>query len=299
MLRVRFHGRGGHGIKTASRIFGTAAFLAGWQAQDSPVYGAERRGAAIAAFNRIDREPIRERGVVADPDLILVADETLLYDPAASVLAGVESASAVFVNSATAGPALARQSGIPCPVLTLDLITQAHDTLGRASALSAPLGAVGCALSGLVSEAQMEQAVRGELGELHLAAAVIDKNVELAHKVFAAIPPATHRERVVTAAASPMHLPTHINGPQGIPIVFAHGSSVHRHTGAWRLFRPDIDLAECTRCMICFARCPDGAIRLDESGYPVIDYDNCKGCMICYEECPIHCIEEQKEVRAW
>ncbi|MFQ5836162.1 MAG: pyruvate ferredoxin oxidoreductase, partial [bacterium] len=27
MIRVRFHGRGGQGIKTASRILGTAAFL--------------------------------------------------------------------------------------------------------------------------------------------------------------------------------------------------------------------------------------------------------------------------------
>jgi pyruvate ferredoxin oxidoreductase gamma subunit len=88
MLRLRFHGRGGQGVKTASRIVGTAAFLAGLHAQDSPVYGAERRGAAVAAYTRIDREPIRERGVILEPDLILLADETLLADPAAGVLAG-------------------------------------------------------------------------------------------------------------------------------------------------------------------------------------------------------------------
>lgn len=82
MLRIPFHGRGGHGIKTASRIVGTAAFLSGLQAQDSPVYGAERRGAALSAFTRIDTQPICERGAIVDPDLILVADETLLADPA-------------------------------------------------------------------------------------------------------------------------------------------------------------------------------------------------------------------------
>jgi len=74
MLRIRFHGRGGHGIKTSSRILGTAAFLSGKQAQDCPVYGAERRGAPIAAFTRIDDQPIVERGGIADPDLILIAD---------------------------------------------------------------------------------------------------------------------------------------------------------------------------------------------------------------------------------
>lgn len=74
MEAVRFHGRGGQGAKTASRILGTAAFLSGLIAQDSPIYGAERRGAPVAAFTRIAREPIRERGVIAHPDVLCVAD---------------------------------------------------------------------------------------------------------------------------------------------------------------------------------------------------------------------------------
>ena len=83
MIRIRFHGRGGHGIKTASRILGTAAFMTGYQVQDSPVYGAERRGAAIAAYTRIDQEPILERGVIDQPDVIVLGDETLFDDPGA------------------------------------------------------------------------------------------------------------------------------------------------------------------------------------------------------------------------
>src|SRR6516164_3737498 len=43
MLRIRFHGCGGQGMKTASRILGAAAFHAGYVVQDAPVYGAERR----------------------------------------------------------------------------------------------------------------------------------------------------------------------------------------------------------------------------------------------------------------
>jgi pyruvate ferredoxin oxidoreductase gamma subunit len=42
MIQIRFHGRGGHGVKTASRIVGTAAFLAGFQAQDSRIYDSRR-----------------------------------------------------------------------------------------------------------------------------------------------------------------------------------------------------------------------------------------------------------------
>jgi pyruvate/2-oxoacid:ferredoxin oxidoreductase beta subunit len=33
MFRIRFHGRGGQGMKTASRILGTAFFKAGYQVQ--------------------------------------------------------------------------------------------------------------------------------------------------------------------------------------------------------------------------------------------------------------------------
>jgi len=68
MLRVRFHGRGGQGIKTASQILGTAAFLSGFQSQDFPLYGAERRGAPIVAFTRINKTPILERGPISIPD---------------------------------------------------------------------------------------------------------------------------------------------------------------------------------------------------------------------------------------
>ena len=72
-----------------------------------------------------------------------------------------------------------------------------------------------------------------------------------------------------------------------------------RLTGSWRLVRPEIDRDLCTRCGLCFVRCPDGAVALDEEGYPVIDYEHCKGCMICERICPIRAIHGEKEVRAW
>ncbi len=81
MLRIRFHGRGGQGMKTASRIVGTAAFHEGHYAQDAPLYGAERRGAPMAAFTRIDQQPILERGLIASPDIVVVAGEMLLIYP--------------------------------------------------------------------------------------------------------------------------------------------------------------------------------------------------------------------------
>jgi Pyruvate/2-oxoacid:ferredoxin oxidoreductase gamma subunit len=59
--------------------------------QDAPRYGAERRGAPMFAYVRAARKPINERGVIRRPDLVLVADDTLVTIPAAGVLAGVKA----------------------------------------------------------------------------------------------------------------------------------------------------------------------------------------------------------------
>jgi pyruvate ferredoxin oxidoreductase gamma subunit len=56
MYRIRFHARGGQGIKTAGRILGSALFLSGFEVQDAPRYGAERRGAPLFAYVRADRK---------------------------------------------------------------------------------------------------------------------------------------------------------------------------------------------------------------------------------------------------
>jgi len=47
MFRICFHGRGGQGMKTASRILGTAFFIEGYEVQDAPRYGAERRDISL------------------------------------------------------------------------------------------------------------------------------------------------------------------------------------------------------------------------------------------------------------
>ena len=80
MLRLRFHGRGGQGARIANRVLGDAAFFDGYYVQDFPLYGAARRGAPIAAFARISKEPVTERGVISEPDIVIIMDETLLYD---------------------------------------------------------------------------------------------------------------------------------------------------------------------------------------------------------------------------
>lgn len=297
MIRIRFHGRGGHGVKTASRIVGTAAFHGGFQCQDSPVYGAERRGAAVTAFTRISDEPILERGMIADPDLIVLADETLLADPSAAVLAGQESASAIFINC-TAAEGLIQRHGIRSPVSTFDVTGRTREVLGRASALSAGLGAAAARLIGIINQSTLLAAMREEFEHLGVPPDVIDKNVQIGREVFAglSVPEFRGKEPTTTGAVAAVEFDDPV---RGAPSVLHAGNAEQRQTGAWRVERPIIDRDVCTRCGLCFVECPDGAISLDAEGYPVIDYDHCKGCMICRQLCPLAAIGAEQETRAW
>src|SRR5512135_1575940 len=127
MYRIRFHGRGGQGMKTASRILGTAFFLAGFEVQDAPRYGAERRGAPIFAYVRASRQPINERGIVRRPDLVIVADETLVTVPAAGVLSGIAGHTVLLLASAVKPEVWQERLNLRGPVLTWPAAAAAAD----------------------------------------------------------------------------------------------------------------------------------------------------------------------------
>ena len=298
MIRIRFHGRGGHGVKTASRIVGTAAFMAGHQCQDSPVYGAERRGAAVAAYARIADQPILERGVIANPNLIIVADETLLKDPGAAVLAGQETADAVFVNTKETS-ALADQFNIKPPVIGFDVTGRTLQITGVAAALSAGLGAAAARLSGAISLDNLDAAVRDELDCLGLQKDAIARNAQIASEIFNALTAVETTSRTPQAETTDVAAVEYEGTLAGTPSVFDTANAAQRQTGAWRLERPVVDRDLCTQCGLCFVMCPDAAITLDREGFPVIDYDHCKGCMICRELCPLDAISTIKETQAW
>jgi len=62
MIEIRIHGRGGQGNVAAAELLSIAAFKDGKFAQAFPSFGAERIGAPVQAFVRIDDKKIRTRG---------------------------------------------------------------------------------------------------------------------------------------------------------------------------------------------------------------------------------------------
>jgi len=94
---VRWHGRGGQGVVTASRILAHAALLEGKYVQAFPEFGPERTGAPILGFTRISDEKIRIHSHVYTPSLVVVLDPTLLES--VDVTAGLARDGRLIVNS--------------------------------------------------------------------------------------------------------------------------------------------------------------------------------------------------------
>jgi len=300
MLRIRLHGRGGQGIKTASQILGSGAYNAGWQAQDFPLYGAERRGAPIVAYARIDRDPILERGAVLHPDILLIGDETLLEDPIAAPLAGTDASTLVFINSTHAPQELKDHFQLAALPVQADLTELCQQFLQHRAILSTALSAVAARLLD-ISLDDLEEAIHLELGEEKLSAEKLDANLKLVREIYQHIEPVTLPEKAEEPQLQATRLAelTPKSVVEGAPIIFDAANMGLRKTGNWRTQRPEIDYEVCNHCGICYLRCPEGDIRLDADGKPVIDYDHCKGCLICAAECPKHAIHGRREVTSW
>lgn len=300
MLRVRFHGRGGQGIKTASQILGSAAFFTGYQAQDFPLYGAERRGAPIVAYTRFDRESVRERGAITRPDLLLIGDETLLTDPQAAPVGGADESTVIFINSPHAADTLQAHYHLPSLPAAADLTDLCIRYLNQGMILSTALAAAAARLSGMIELRFLVRAVRDELSQQGIGENMLARNVDLVSQIFAELTPmSAHRRQAEIPAAVHLTLPPLKEAADAAPIVFATANMALRNTGNWRVQRPEIDYAMCNRCGICFVRCPDSAMSLRADGNPEIDYEHCKGCLICLQECPTHAIQSFREAASW
>ena len=78
MIELTLHGRGGQGGVTLAKLIATAYFLRGRFAQAFGVYAAERSGAPLNAYVRIDDEEITNHNQVREPDHVIVLDRTLI-----------------------------------------------------------------------------------------------------------------------------------------------------------------------------------------------------------------------------
>ncbi len=124
MIEIRIHGRGGQGGVTLAKIIATLHFLEGRSAQAFGLYAAERSGAPIQAFVRIDEEEITNRNQVYTPDVVIVIDPALLGD---AVVTGLKPGGWMIVNTAESPAALGeRFPGYRVATVNATAIAAAH-----------------------------------------------------------------------------------------------------------------------------------------------------------------------------
>ena len=286
-------------MKTASRILGSAFFNAGYEIQDAPRYGAERRGAPIFAYVRADQGPINERGIIDHPDLVVVADDTLVGMPAAGVVQGIGEHTVLLINSHESADVWQQRLNTRARVM---ILAAREDVEDRAELpyIGSRCAAAAAALTGVISHDIFIAALTLELE--HLGEEVVQHNVAIASSVFDDM--ARHAGVVKPGgltSASDYTPPEWISLPfekAEVSALAIHSgvTSVKVRTGLWRTMRPVINYDNCSGCSwICGTYCPDGAINVRDDGYPEIDYDHCKGCLVCVAQCPPHAIESIPE----
>jgi pyruvate ferredoxin oxidoreductase gamma subunit len=298
MIEVRFHGRGGQGAKIASRILGTSGFLAGLYAQDFAIFGAERRGAPVVSCTRLDERPIETRGYIEAPSLVVVMDHSLLKEAREQVFHGVDAATPLLINGTAENLEIARQEPAPANLIYIDLSAVCWRLIGHPFVSAAAAAAAAKSIASIPLEALVE-ATQIEFTDFGMAQELIMKNQAAAREVHA-LTPASVLRRTRGAEAKPL-APTleaipYLNGVPFIsPAIRHRASAALRHTGSWRMERPEIELGKCKRCFLCYLYCPEAAIKLDGDNYPHVDYDHCKGCLICFAECPTQAVARRVE----
>jgi len=78
MMELTIYGRGGQGGVTLAKLIATAYFLRGKEVQAFGLYAAERSGAPLQAYVRVDDQEITNHNLIREPDHIVVLDRTLI-----------------------------------------------------------------------------------------------------------------------------------------------------------------------------------------------------------------------------
>jgi pyruvate ferredoxin oxidoreductase gamma subunit len=285
-------------MKTASRILGTAFFLDGFEVQDAPLYGAERRGAPVFAYVRANREPINERGVIRKPDLVVVADDTLIPIPAAGVLQGITDDTVLLINSDEEPDTWKERLNLKCRVVILPGLE--IEDVSEVRFIGAASAAAAASLTGAVSKSSLEGAIEKEIAPL--GSTLVKENLLRAlsaYDLMAELSGAVKEGSSVVASSykSPEWIEFPFEGTDlSSPAIHATATSEQMKTGLWRTMRPVIDYELCNHCWwLCSTFCPESSIKVSEDGTPEVDYDHCKGCMICMAQCPPHAISAVPE----
>ena len=141
LIEIRWHGRGGQGAVTSAELMARAAINEGKYASAFPAFGAERRGAPVVAFLRINsKEPIRVRAEIDEPDIVVVLDPRLLR--IANVTSGLKEEGTLIINTAKSLQEVESEFESKWHLTLVDATKIAQESLGVPIVNTAMIGAL-------------------------------------------------------------------------------------------------------------------------------------------------------------
>ena len=172
MIEICIYGRGGQGGVTLAELVAHAAIYEGKHAQSMPSFGPERRGAPVLAFVRVDeKDRIKIRSEIMEPDVLIVLDESLLG--VGDVVDRLKKDGTAVVNTNKKPEELK----IAHKVATVDATSIAREILGVPITNTAMAGALTKA-TGIVSLNSLEEKMRERFGKL------ASKNIDTMRKAY-------------------------------------------------------------------------------------------------------------------
>lgn len=163
MFEIRFHGRGGQGAVTSAEMVAVAAIEKGQYAQAMPSFGAERRGAPVQAFARIDKSPIIVRQEIIHPDAVVVLDPTLLAT--IPVTAGLKDSGSLIINSHRTIQELRQNIKTNARIAVVDASAIAREVLGRPITNTTMLGAL-LKVTGILEPDDLVEPLKKRFGKI-------------------------------------------------------------------------------------------------------------------------------------
>ena len=142
LIDIRFHGRGGQGVVTASRIAAEAALVEDKYVHAFPAFGPERAGAPIEGFTRISASEFTLKTEIHYPDIIVILDPTLIGT--VNLGKGLKEGGIVIANFPGSMDELKKKIGIATKAEyhKVDATKIANEELGRPITNTVMLGAL-------------------------------------------------------------------------------------------------------------------------------------------------------------
>ncbi len=176
LVEIRWHGRGGQGAVTSAELLAQAAINEGKYAQAFPSFGPERRGAPVLAFDRVsNKEPIRVRAEITEPDVVVVLDSGLL--PIVNVTAGLKEGGVLVINTRKAIKDIESNLGNKWQLAIVDATKIARELLGVPIVNTTMLGAL-LRATGVIKLESLFEPLKHRFGRL------AERNIDAMKKAF-------------------------------------------------------------------------------------------------------------------